>query len=340
MLADIASKRLFKGFVTMIDLSAEVQRAVAAVNGATRIGLACHVNPDGDALGSSLAMYQLLRDSGKDVVVTWPEPFQATELYRFLPAREEATKPSDVPDCDVVVTFDCGSFGRLMELVPWAQRAKDVIVVDHHLSNNHYGTINIIDPVAASTTMVVRGLLDAFGMSLTRDVAICLFTGLVADTGRFQYSNTTTAVFRLAAELSEYDLPIDLISRKLFEEHSFAYLQLAAHCLQKAKLDEELSFVHTTISDAELEQFGAKLEETEGLIDLLRRTAEAEVSCVLKLQGPKVSGSLRSLSKVDVSAIAARFGGGGHRLASGFNVTSDPDTVLAEIKEALRSLSH
>ncbi|MER3453218.1 MAG: hypothetical protein C4344_06185 [Acidimicrobiia bacterium] len=208
-----------------------------------------------------------------------------------------------------------------------------MIVVDHHATNDHYGTINLVRPEAAASAVVVRELAATLDWPLNRDAALCLYTGLVTDTGRFQYSNTTPEVFALARELATFDLPIAAITRTLFEEHRFAYLKLVARCLERAELDLKHRLVVTWVTAADLDEFGVTIEETEGLIDLVRRAAEAEVSCVLKEAPEGIRVSLRSIAEVDVAAIASAFGGGGHRFAAGFTV----DGTVPEVLEAIRA---
>ena len=162
-----------------------------------------------------------------------------------------------------------------------------------------------------------------------------MYTCLVTDTGRFQYANTTPELFALAQELASFDLPIGAMTRQLFEEHRFELLQLTATCLARAQLDRDLRFVASWVTSEDLERHGVGYEETEGLIDLVRRTAEAEVSCVLKETDAGIRGSLRSVSGIDVSAIAARLGGGGHRLAAGFLAQGTVPGILSAVKTAL-----
>jgi bifunctional oligoribonuclease and PAP phosphatase NrnA len=178
----------------------------------------------------------------------------------------------------------------------------------------------------------VYRLAKRLGWSLTRDVAICLYTGIVTDTGRFQYSNTSPEVLEMATELSRFDLPIAEMSRQLFEEHRFAYLQLVATVLQRAELDAAHRFVATWITLDDLVRFGVEMDEAEGMIDLVRRTAEADVSCVLKESEDGTKVSLRSVTDFDVAAVAMRFGGGGHRAAAGFTDPRPIPEVLADIR--------
>lgn len=319
-------------------ISDDIALAVEAIQGASQLALACHVGPDGDALGSLMAMHHLCRANGKASVASWPEPFIVAPHYQFIPGLQLATKPGDFPAApDVMLTFDCGSLSRLGGLQDTATAAKQLIVIDHHASNDRYGSINVIDPDAAATAVLVRTLATALGWELTRDAAICLYTGLVTDTGRFQYSNTTESTFRLAAELAAFDLPIAAITRKLFEEHRFAYLQLVSECLGRAQLDPELEMVVTWVTSEDLDRHGVTVEETEGLIDLVRRAAEAEVSCVLKESPDGIRVSLRSISRVDVGKIAQQLGGGGHRYASGFTAPGSIEQVLSRVKALLAS---
>jgi phosphoesterase RecJ-like protein len=303
------------------------------------VALACHVGPDGDALGSVLAMHHLCLAHGKESVASWSEPFDVAPHYTFLPGLELATKPGDFPAApEVMITFDCGSLDRLGDLVPAARAADQLIVLDHHRTNDRYGSINVVDPDAAATAVVVRRLADLLGWSLNRDAAICLYTGLVTDTGRFQYSNTTPEVFALAEELSRFDLPIAEMTRQLFEQHRFDYIQLVSACLGRAQLDRDLRFVATWVTEDDLRRYGVRIEETEGLIDQIRRADEAEVSCVLKETPEGTRVSLRAVSDVDVGTIASRFGGGGHRFAAGFTSSATIWQVLEAIKVELRQL--
>ena len=315
---------------------AQLDEAVRLLGSAPSVALACHVGPDGDALGSMLAMHHLCRANSKPSIASWPEPFVVAPHYTFLPGLDLTTKPVDFPARpEVMVTFDCGSLDRLGELGAPAKDAGELIVLDHHRSNDRYGSINVVDDDAAATAVVVREVARELGWSLTRDAALCLYTGIVTDTGRFQYSSTTAEVFGLAEELAGFDLPIADMTRQLFEENRFAYLQLVATCLARAELDELLGFVATWITEDDLRRYGVQIEETEGLIDLVRRAAEAEVSCVLKETPDGVRVSLRAISATDVGAIAAHFGGGGHRYAAGFTAHGDVRDVLNAIKAEL-----
>ncbi|MGH9188483.1 MAG: DHH family phosphoesterase [Acidimicrobiales bacterium] len=319
----------------------ELDRAAEAISSARSLALACHQSPDGDALGSMLALHRLARTAGHQSVASWPEPFIVAPHYSFMPGLDMVTKPADFPaEPDVMVTFDCGSLDRLGELADSARAARCLVVVDHHATNEGFGHVNLIDPTAAASAVVVRRLLNRLGWPLDRDAATCIYTGLVCDTGRFQYDCTTSDAFTLAAELATFDLPIAAVNRQLFEQHRLAYLHLAGVALARAELDVDRRFVATWVTADDMAHHGVDVEETEGLIDLVRRAAEAEVACVLKETPEGTRASLRAVSDFDVGALAIAFGGGGHRAAAGFTSPLPIPDVLEQLRRVLPLVDH
>lgn len=316
---------------------ADLRHAADAIRQADKVALACHVTPDGDALGSMLGLFHVLRAAGTDVLASFPSPFAVAPHYRELPGLGLLTKPEDFPrQPDVMMTFDCGSLRRLGDLEGPATAARELIVIDHHISNDRYGTVNVVDPDAAASGWVVHRLIDELGLPLDRDAAVCLYAAIVCDTGRFQYDTTTPAVFDLASRLTEFDVPVARLSRCLFEEHRFQYLRLLGDALANAELVREQQFVWTAVTQDMLHDHDVTMDEVEGLIDILRRTQEAEVTCVLKEEADhSVRVSLRSLGAVDVCRIAEAHGGGGHRFAAGFTSELDVPTTVARIRAAL-----
>ncbi|MDQ1500443.1 MAG: hypothetical protein QOI86_3783 [Actinomycetota bacterium] len=317
-------------------LEADLATAAALISAASEVALACHVAPDGDALGSMLALHHVLRAGGRASVAGFAGTQVTGPHYRELPGLELLTEPVDYPSApEVMVTLDCGSLGRLGDLAVNAKAAKELVVVDHHISNTLYGSLHLVDPKAAASAVVVARLIDALGLPLNRDAAVCLYAGLVCDTGRFQYESTTTEAFDLARRLLEFDVPVARLNRVLFEEHRLAYLRLVGAVLSRAEMVADKSFIWASVTEADLAAHDVTLEETEGLIDFLRQAKEAEVSCVLKEADGHVRVSLRSLGHVDVSAVAALFGGGGHRFAAGFTTTDPVPRVVETILQAL-----
>lgn len=314
-----------------------LDRAAAVIADAPSVALACHVNPDGDALGSMLALHHVMLAAGRRSVASFSPPFVTGPHYRLIPGLDLLTPPDEFPaEPDVMVTFDVSSLQRLGDLERSAKAARELVVLDHHLSNEEFGTVNVIEPDAAASAVLVRKLIGRLGMPLNRDAAVCLYAGLICDTGRFQYATTTPAVFELARELAGFDVPVAELSRTLFEEHRFAYLQLLGTVVGRAVLEAGHRFVWTSVTQADLRVHGVTFEEVEGLIDVVRGTREAEVACVLK-EAPDGTWrvSLRSLGAVDVRRIAEREGGGGHRYAAGFTSDESVEAVIARVRAAL-----
>ena len=305
---------------------------------ASTIALACHVNPDGDALGSMLGLFHVLRAAGRDVVASFPPPFMVAPHYRELPGLELLTHPDEFPrEPDVMVTFDCGSLGRLGDLEPAAKAARELIVLDHHVSNTRYGTINVIDPGGGGER---RDRPPA--RTRARTAAHRRRRGRALRRARLRHRPVPVRDHHAAtsstspASSSPSTSPSRASSRQLFEEHRFAYLKLLGEALAAAELDVERRFVWTAVTQDMLTRHGVTLEEVEGLIDIVRRTTEAEVTCVVKEEPDgSVRVSLRSLGDVDVRLIAADNGGGGHRFAAGFESTLDIPAVVAKIRDAL-----
>ena len=312
-----------------------VAEVAEVVRGADSLALACHHHPDGDALGSMLAMHLLCEANGKASVASWPSPWVVAPHYEFLPGLDRCTSPDDFPTApDVLVTFDLGHLDRLGDLAGAAECAGQVVVLDHHPDNQRFGTLNLIDETAAATAVLVRQLAAELGWQLTRDVALNLYVGLVTDTGRFRYPNTTPDVFHLAEELSEFDLPIARITRELFEKHRFQYVQLLSMALARTELDTDRGFVVAWLTQRDLDDFDVTFDETEGFIDHVRACQEADVACVLReAPGEGLRVSLRSTGSIDVAEIAAHFGGGGHTFMSGFAT----DRPIPEVVESIRA---
>jgi bifunctional oligoribonuclease and PAP phosphatase NrnA len=314
-------------------------RAVDLVSGAREVALACHVDPDGDALGSMLAMQRQLTNRGVKVCASYgaagnrEAPFSVPPQYTFLPGLSDLVRPRDFPEApELLIAFDCASLDRLGSLKPHAQAARTVLVLDHHVSGEAFGDVRLIDAEAPATAVVVAELLDRLGAQLDRETAICLYVGLVTDTGRFSYSSTTARTMELGARLMEFGIDHAAINRRVWETHSFGYLKVLARALDRAKLIPEAGLTWTVITQADLDELGITLAETEGLIDVLRAVEVAECALVLKEQpGGDWKASMRSKGRVDVGVIAERMGGGGHAFASGFTAAEELSDVVESV---------
>jgi len=296
-----------------------------------------HVGPDGDALGSMLAVAQAATNAGKDARATFGEPFVIGRQYRFLDTSL-LVSPGDVPEeVDVAVVVDTSVPDRLGSALPIVERAKSVIIVDHHLpQGDELDGIQVVDTSAGAAAQVAFRLLQRLSWPITTDIATCLYTGIVTDTGRFQYSATSPEVHEITAELLRAGVEPALVNRHVYEESPFGYLHVAGEVLGRASLDADNEFVWSVLTRADLAREKLKYEDADGLIDLIRLAEESDVACLLREIGDgKYKGSLRSRGRVDVSAIAGTFGGGGHHNAAGFIATGDAESIIAAIREAL-----
>jgi phosphoesterase RecJ-like protein len=310
---------------------------VAAVTQAPELVIATHVNPDGDAIGSALGASLALRKVGKTTHPTWgSSPVAVPFNYTFLPGAKTFVQPEDVPDADTLLAVDCGAADRLGSLQRLVTSARCVINVDHHTGNDEFGHLNVVVTSASSTAELITHILRDAGIEIDRDIATCLYTGIVTDTGRFQYSNSSPDVLRLAADLLALGVPAAKVAQEVFESSPFNYLKLTGRVLDRAVLHEDESFVYSWLTLADLEQTGVSLDETEKLIDLIRSTRSAEVAAMLKEQaGGSYRVSLRSKGPTSVGEIARAHGGGGHELAAGYTAPSVTEAVEG-ILEALR----
>jgi phosphoesterase RecJ-like protein len=315
--------------------------ASGALEGSDEIVLVCHVNPDADALGSMLGLACFLGHKGKRVVATWPNGL--TEPPRWLeglPGRRYLVEPKNLPKAPpVLVTLDAADPGRLAGLEHLLKKATTVVCIDHHRTNRGFGTIDLVDGDASATAEIVFRLIERMGGDLTPDVATCLYAGLVTDTGRFQYESATPDVLRIAATLREQPFDHAALAQTLYEDNSLPYLRLLGKLLDRAVHVAEADMVWTYLTRKDLKEAAVAIQETDDLIDVLRTAREADVVAVFKEQrdgGFKVS--LRSRGKTDVAAVSARFGGGGHRLASGYtskaNLEETESTLVRALAEA------
>ncbi|MGZ8579317.1 MAG: DHH family phosphoesterase, partial [Actinomycetota bacterium] len=317
----------------------ELARAAEVLGSATDVALACHVNPDADALGSMLGLAAFLRRRGTATVCSFPnEPLVLPRWAALLPGSEDVVEVGDFPDApSVMVTCDCAAFDRIGSLGRAASKAGELIWIDHHRSNEGLGTIPLIDPTASSTCEMVFRLIEAMGGPMPDDAAACLYAGLVTDTGRFQYEATTPGTLRIAASLREHPFDHARLVQALYEDNRGEYLRVAAVALARISFVPEADLVWTYLTRADLSDAGVRAEDTDDLIDLIRTVRDVDVAAVLKQQWDgRFKVSTRSRGGHDLAAVAAAFGGGGHRLAAGYTSEHGPAGTIARLVAALR----
>ncbi|HTG47478.1 MAG TPA: bifunctional oligoribonuclease/PAP phosphatase NrnA [Actinomycetota bacterium] len=315
-----------------------IARAAATLSKAPAVAIACHVNPDTDALGSMLGLGLHLRERGASVTCSFPnDPPDLPAWASALPGTELLVGPGAFPAAPaVMVTCDCASFDRLGMLGAAAEAAAELIWIDHHRSNDGLGSIRVVDPSASSTCELVVRLLDAIGGTLGRDAALCLYAGIVTDTGRFQYEATTPETLRIAARLRELPFDHARLSQALFEDRRAGALRLLAVALDRLREEPGADLVWTYLTRDDLERAGGESSDADDLIDVVRTLRGADVAAFLKQQADgRFKVSVRSRGDHDLAAIASAFGGGGHRLAAGYTSERGPAGTIEMLAAAL-----
>jgi phosphoesterase RecJ-like protein len=311
--------------------------AAKLLDAADSVSVVCHVYPDADTIGAGLALALILEQSGKRVEVGFAAPSLLPESLQSLPGGHLLVSPDAMRHgSDLVVTVDIPSLDRLGALRALADAGREVLVIDHHASNQLFGTANYVDPTADSTTMLVAELLDAWGKPLDQPVAHCLYAGLTTDTGSFRWASARA--HRLAARLLELGVDNAAISRTLLDTHPFSWLPMLSRVLSSAQLVPEAAdgrgLVYAVVGHEEWTN--ARPEEVESIVDIVRTTAQAEVAAVFKEISPqRWTVSMRAKSVIDLAAVASGFGGGGHRLAAGYSATGPAHDVVRALAAAL-----
>jgi phosphoesterase RecJ-like protein len=304
----------------MSDLEAVVEELARA----ERLLVVTHENPDGDALGSMLGVTRALRGLGKDVAMYLSGDTPLPGEYSFLDLSDlTRTLPDDLEQ-RTLVAVDCASERRIGPEPDALARASRVVDIDHHHDNTRFGDVNLIVAEASSTAEIVRDVLARLGVELTSEIAEPLYVGLVTDTGRFQYSNTTAKALRLGAELVEAGADVHNVFRHVYESVQFAKLKLLARALDHAELYEGGRLVISYLVKDDFIAVSADEPYSEGIIDYLRAVEGSEMVALIREppreDGPMWRISLRSShDEIDVSAIARGAGGGGHTQAAGFS---------------------
>ena len=295
-----------------------------------------HENPDGDALGSLLGAKLALDQLGKDSVMVLHGDAPLPGEYGFMPLAGLSRRwPDDVAE-RVLLALDCANESRIADPEVLG-RVPLSIDIDHHHDNTRFGQINLIVPDASSTGEVLHDLLGELGVELTPDIAEALYIALVTDTGRFQYTNTTPKALRLAAELVEAGADVHRVFQGVYESVQFAKLKLLARALERAQIYEGGRIVVSYLLRTDFAEVGAAEPYSEGVIDYLRAVEGADMAVLIR-EPPRESGPTRrvslraSVDELDVSAIARKSGGGGHRQAAGFS----SEASIEEITEFVR----
>jgi phosphoesterase RecJ-like protein len=316
--------------------TSELQAVADAIRGNDRFLLTTHENPDGDALGSLLAAKLALDRLGKDCVMVLHGDAPLPGEYRFMPLAELQRRwPDDVSE-RVLFALDCANESRIADPEVLG-RVPLSIDLDHHHDNSRFGDVNLIVPDASSTGEVLRDLFRELDVELTPEIAEPLYIALVTDTGRFQYTNTTPKALRLAAELVEAGANVHRVFQGVYESVQFAKLKLLARALERAQVYEGGRIVISYLLRTDFHEVGAAEPYSEGIIDYLRAVEGADMAVLIREPpregGPTRRVSLRaSIDELDVSAIARKSDGGGHRQAAGFSSEASIEEITAFVR--------
>jgi phosphoesterase RecJ-like protein len=268
-------------------------------------------------------------------------PFEVPRILRFLPGLELLSPPEAYPgQPEVMVTFDAASPDRLGLLEPCAARAGELIVLDHHASNTGFGSVRLVDPAAAATAVLADELISRLGVPLSADIAMGLYAGLVSDTGSFRFAATSPLVHEMAARLLAIGIDPGAVAHELWDRAPFGYLGLLSAALRRTVLEPAAAGGHglvwTTVTRTDRAASELSLDAAESVIDVVRRTDEADVAVVLKESDDRQwQVSARSKGKVDVGSACVALGGGGHARAAGFIGAGSAAATVAALREQL-----
>lgn len=303
---------------------------------AKNIIILTHESPDGDAIGSSLAMKLALEELGKKADVIVPE---IPRLYKFLPAIDQVKKESDIKKYELAISVDCADLKRIAGK-EYFENAKKTIVIDHHGSNNMYGDLNYVNPVSPACCEILACIFDYFQIDITKEIGTCIMTGIITDTGGFRHQGINPETFEFTAELIRKGINIPDIYKRTLRTKTKSNFLLTQRVMNRMEIleDGKVTFTYITLKDKE--EVDAETGDTEGLVDIGRDIEGVEVSILIKEKEENLYKiSMRSGDYVNVSDVCLMFGGGGHQRAAGATVQGTleqvKERVLKEVRKAL-----
>ncbi len=319
----------------IIDLAA----AARLIQEADRILFFLHVQPDGDSIGSTLAMVRALRQAGKEAIGVGVDPIPA--IYRFLPGWDTLFVPWEQVEgqWDLACFLDCGDMERVGAGLPVVKKARRTLNVDHHSTNTVYGEYNYLDFTAAAVGELAYKLIREMGLPIDQEIATCLYTSIVADTGGFRYESTAPGTHRITAELLEAGAQPYEVASAIFENESVARLALLSQALATLQVDPSGKVAWMRVTRKMLEQTGASDEHVEGIVNYARAVSGVEVGLLFKETADGfIRVGFRSRRHVDVGKIAQQFGGGGHARASGCGLACSMEEAQQKVLDAVRAV--
>jgi phosphoesterase RecJ-like protein len=316
-----------------------LERIVEIIKSGHRFLVASHVRPDGDAIGSILALYHALSDMGKDVVVYNRD--KTPEIYRFLPASEAIVHAIDSVDAfDAAILLDCSELARVGDEVEKIGAAGRIINIDHHVSNNGFSPLSLVDTKASSTGEIIYRLIEMLGVTVTKDIATTIYTAILTDTGAFRYSNTSSETLKLAARLVEAGADPRMVAENVYETKPLIQIKLMEKALNTLEIDLNGRIGSIVVTQEMLADLGAMPEHTEGFVDLVRSIEGVDVAVFYQeMSKNNFKASLRSKRDIDVEKVAREFDGGGHINASACRLEGDIDAVKGRLTDSIMRIT-
>lgn len=316
--------------------------AIDFIEGARTIAISGHTNPDGDALGSVLGLGLSIRAQFPDKRVDFllADDGGIPRIYRFLPGASELVPAVRHPESyDLFISVDVPTLERLEDSAAVAKRARGRVVIDHHPTRDEFGDVTVRVTSAAATAVLVAELLDAAGWHITPDIASCLLTGIVTDTGRFQYQNANPSAFACASRLVDAGAQPATIALEVYQSQRLEYLHLESIVMSRIETRAGGRVAYSYAFAEDLVECGVKPAECDGLVDIVRQVAGTELCLFLReVESGTVRGNLRSKGKLDISPIAVELGGGGHAAAAGFTFHGAVSEAAAVVLPKLEAL--
>ena len=322
-------------------INKSLQEIKQALKGAKTAVIASHIDPDGDSIGSALALAMILEKLGIRTTVYSQDGLP--KVYHFLPQADKVTNQLPAGShYDLAIAVDCSVLNRLGPKIEFSKIAKLTMNIDHHPDNSYYAAINFVK-AASSVAELIYNLSVFLEFKLNKDMATCLYVAMMTDTGCFRYENTTAETLSIAADFLKAGVKPHEMTTRIYENKSVASLRIAAYAMSRLEFSKDYRVAWTMITNQMMKDVGGKHEDVIGIVDCIRSVEKVEVAILFKEDKGKIKINFRAKNKANVSKIAKHFGGGGHNKAAGAIMTGDiaaiKDQVVAEVIKSLKTIS-
>ncbi len=305
------------------------------INKAKSIVILTHENPDGDAIGSGLALFNALKAYGKNPDIIIPD---YPRIFEFLPGTDEIKKESEIAKYDLAISVDCSTIKMLNGFANYFENAKVKISIDHHSTNTMFGDLNYVSPDAPACAQILLIVLEYFGIEITKDIGTCILAGIITDTGGFKYSGVTAETFEFVARLLNKGINVSKIYRKVLQTRTRANFELSRIASNRLEFFEDGKIAFTYITNEEIENAKAESGDHEGIVEIGRDIEGVEVSVFIRQIENGCKVSMRSNEYVNVSDVCLLLGGGGHIHAAGCKLQCSIEQAKEKILRQLKNV--